>query len=318
MKYPIIVDSGANYHMFEEKGFFTTLVPTQGTVILGDGTTTLAIQGIGQVKCTIGDHTLIINDVRYVPSLAESIYSLFLHIKQQNHGVQSSFDEGLHLAFPEFTTKAIVGHNDLYLDAHPHPENRSGVDFPKSASTMIYPSVVITILTTPDVVPTEDNNLLKSLRQYYSDVKTKRQFNLNVPAGFRPSSTHQKDFNIFAPPCKARSAEALPLSDLLDTSTNVNSTSTIDTLSSIDESQPSPSTTSYSIAPVPILRCVDKPATSLPSRLTFTEDFLHASVSFRRIDMIKSHLATLYQNTITLDSSPPDAVLYLGDLSNLR
>jgi len=162
MKYPIIVDSGANYHMFEEKEFFTTLVPTQGTVILGDGTTTLAIQGIGQVKCTIGDHTLIINDVRYVPSLAESIYSLFLHIKQQNHGVQSSFDEGLHLAFPEFTTKAIVGHNDLYLDAHPHPENRSGVDFPKSVLTNDL-SICRhhTILTTNNVVPTKDNNLFE-------------------------------------------------------------------------------------------------------------------------------------------------------------
>jgi hypothetical protein len=81
MRYLIIVDSGANYHMFKEKEFFTSLAPTQGRVILGDSKTTLDVHGIGQIKCIIGAHTLIIDNVRYVPDLAESIYSLFLHIK---------------------------------------------------------------------------------------------------------------------------------------------------------------------------------------------------------------------------------------------
>jgi hypothetical protein len=56
----------------------------------------------------------------------------------------------------------------------------------------------------------------------------------------------------------------------------------------------------------------------LPSRLTITEDFIRASVGFRRIDSIKQHLSTLYQDTITIDSMPPDAVMDLGDCATLR
>jgi len=69
---------------------------------------------------------------------------------------------------------------------------------------------------------------------------------------------------------------------------------------------------------VPILRCVDKVSTSLPSRLTFTEDFIRASVGFRRIDSIKQHLKHLYQDTVDLDSMPPDAILDLGECATLK
>jgi hypothetical protein len=62
MKYPIIADSGANFHMFKELEFFTQLTPTQGQVILGDGKTTLLIHGIGTVTCQIGDRILHIED----------------------------------------------------------------------------------------------------------------------------------------------------------------------------------------------------------------------------------------------------------------
>jgi hypothetical protein len=43
MAYPIIADSGANYHMFKEIEFFDSLTPTTGNVILGDGKTSLSI-----------------------------------------------------------------------------------------------------------------------------------------------------------------------------------------------------------------------------------------------------------------------------------
>ncbi len=45
--------------MFKEKECFTSITPTTGRVILGDGTTTLDILGIGTVKCTIGPHTVL-------------------------------------------------------------------------------------------------------------------------------------------------------------------------------------------------------------------------------------------------------------------
>jgi len=80
MKYPIIADSGANFHMFKEREFFDDIKPTTGQVILGDGKTTLPIKGIGTVKLRIADNVLSIDNVRFVPDLSESIYSLFLHI----------------------------------------------------------------------------------------------------------------------------------------------------------------------------------------------------------------------------------------------
>jgi hypothetical protein len=49
MKYPIIADSGANYHMFKEREFFDTLHPASGRVLLGDGKTARPIKGIGTV-----------------------------------------------------------------------------------------------------------------------------------------------------------------------------------------------------------------------------------------------------------------------------
>jgi hypothetical protein len=92
MKYPIIADSGANFHMFKEKIFFETLLPASGMVLLRDGQTSLPIKGIGTVKCILGDNILTNQGVQYIPDLAESIYSLLLHIKHPGHGLSSSFE----------------------------------------------------------------------------------------------------------------------------------------------------------------------------------------------------------------------------------
>jgi hypothetical protein len=42
MQFPIIAESGANFHMFKERAFFETLLPASGQVILGDGKTSLS------------------------------------------------------------------------------------------------------------------------------------------------------------------------------------------------------------------------------------------------------------------------------------
>jgi hypothetical protein len=77
--------------------------------------------------------------------------------------------------------------------------------------------------------------------------------------------------------------------------------------------EPQKSSSSY----IPILRCVDKPSSSLPFRLLFTEDSIRASVGFCRIDTIKKHFKTFYQDTVVLDKLPPDAVLDMGDFANI-
>jgi len=86
--HPVIADSGANYHMFREREFFHVLTPARGSVILGDGKTTVKIEGVGTVRCKIGPNMLDIPNVRFVPGLSESIYSLHQHIKTPNHGLE--------------------------------------------------------------------------------------------------------------------------------------------------------------------------------------------------------------------------------------
>jgi len=49
----------------------------------------------------------------------------------------------------------------------------------------------------------------------------------------------------------------------------------------------------------------------------FTEDIIHASIGFRKIETIKKHLSTLYQPTIILDNSPANAILDAGDIATL-
>lgn len=104
-EYPIIADSGANFHMFKEQEFFTQLTPAQGSVLLGDGKTSLPIHGIGTVTCKIGNNILQIESVRYVPDLGESIYSLFCHIQSPQHSLQSSLSKVFTLFFLIFSQK---------------------------------------------------------------------------------------------------------------------------------------------------------------------------------------------------------------------
>jgi hypothetical protein len=115
MPYLVIADSGANYHMFKDKAFFHSLSPATGSVILGDGKTTLSIKGVGTIRCYTDSNMVDIPNVIYVPDLSESFYSLHLHIKTLKHGLESSFEHGLFIRFPNFQTKAIIGQDDIYI-----------------------------------------------------------------------------------------------------------------------------------------------------------------------------------------------------------
>jgi len=102
----------------------------------------LAIKGIGQIKCIIGNNTLIIDNIWYY-----------------------------------FTTKTIVGHDDIYLDTLPHPDNHTTDDstfFMVTTSNVTEPRTCHhTTIQDNTMETTKNNNLLKSLRQYYSEVKMK-------------------------------------------------------------------------------------------------------------------------------------------------
>jgi hypothetical protein len=99
--------------------------------------------------------------------------------------------------------------------------------------------------------------------------------------------------------------------------------STISEASSCDTTIPKASscdslTKLSSSVKVPLLWCVDKPSTSLPNHITCTEDFLRASVGFKCIDTMKTHLQSLYLDTLSLDSLPADAVLDAGDFATIK
>jgi len=206
--YPVIADIGANCHMFKEREFFSSLIQTTGKVLLGDGKTSLTIQGIGTVTCKLGQHKLVIPNVRYIPELGESIYSLFQHIQSPEHGLHSSFEGGLSIIFPKFSTQAIIGDHDIYLDIVPCSTSLSVSDdiLIQSETTSSVPdNFCRNVIQLQQNLLKETNHidgLLCKLRHYYQDVKTKRQLGLDVPAGFRVASQQEQNRRALVPPCK--------------------------------------------------------------------------------------------------------------------
>jgi hypothetical protein len=321
--FPVIADSGANHHMFKDREYFITLQPSSGDVYLGDGKTALSIQGVGTVQCKIGSNILTLQNVRYIPTLSGSIYSLFQHVQSPGHRLESSYENGLHIIFPSFKTKAIIGRHDIYLDTEPL---LSTTNSESSSSQQEIPLVCRDITDFQQDVKVETDrldNILHDLRRYFMDVKTKRQLGLKVPAGFCRQSQHIIDTRLNTPPRHSdqnsdiiQSFSSLPHDDTsvtsVDTPLHSDCTSTIEHFSS---SKPSTSSTPDFI---PIIRSVDKPSSSLPDNVTMTEDHLRASVGFRRIDVMKKHLKTLYQPTILLDNTPADAILDPGFFASLK
>jgi hypothetical protein len=192
--------------------------------------------------------------------------------------------------FPNFQAKALVGKDDIYIQATLHADNSSDLTYLTLSEDQDFVSLSACCrnILSYNIELSKSPNILQSLRQYFTDIKTKRQLNLNVPAGFRLASDLQKQFRSFTPPRKARSGDhgtsSQANSSILSSSSLVESVADVSHLAT-DQTSP---------ANVPILRCVDKPSSSLPSRITLTEDLIHASVGFRRIDSLKQHLSSLY------------------------
>jgi hypothetical protein len=161
------------------------------------------------------------------------------------------------------------------------------------------------------------DNLLSSLRDYYGAVKTKRQLQLEVPAGFRWMSHHTKDLLSHLRSQHAELDSSFASSDPPQELTTLMSKSDMSSNMDLPMEQPttqSPSPTAY----VPIIRSVDKPSSTLPHNITVSEDFMRASMGFHRLDTVKKYLKDLYCNTIHLDSPPADAILDLGDVATLH
>ena len=94
---------------------------------------------------------------------------------------------------PEFQSRAIIGDSDIYLDTKPvvhansyskfseFTSNSSTID-PQKSNTVCHHMVQVQ----PKIATSEHDvdNILSSLRRYYSEIKTKRQLSLDLQAGF--------------------------------------------------------------------------------------------------------------------------------------
>jgi hypothetical protein len=134
---------------------------------------------------------------------------------------------------------------------------------------------------------------------------------MEIPAGFRQQNTLQRQIRDL----QLSNDSSSSLVNLLPQESVSMSVEDLSLLETVDEPTSLPNDSSP--VSVPILRRIDKPSSSLPAHVTYTEDFIRASVGFRRKDAMKANLRSLYQDTISLDILPPDAILDQGDFANL-
>jgi len=93
------------------------------------------------------------------------------------------FDDGLHIHFPTFSTKAILGTDDVYLDgvlatlasnSQPSPMSNLSVEVLKlSDNSQVDCQHITQRDTTVFMKSQKEDNLLCNLRHNYDEVKTK-------------------------------------------------------------------------------------------------------------------------------------------------
>jgi len=250
---------------------------------LGDGKTIIPIQGVGTVQCYINDHLVTLHDVRYVPALGESIYSLFIHIKTAGHGLESSYDDGLFITFPSFKTKAIIGATDIYLDIKPITSDQQSCD---SVTSNLSNDILLSSADLPPYLNVHHENLaqdklLPELRCYYHTIKTKRQLKVDVPASFCQLTSAQRLITPKTPPRKSsKDQELSSLTLSLSLASSVTSDENT-VIKSYLTPQESTLTSTLHHTHSPIVRSVDKASSSLPSTVAMSEDYLKSCVGFR-------------------------------------
>jgi hypothetical protein len=154
---------------------------------------------------------------------------------------------------------------------------------------------------------------------------------MDVPAGFRRENSQQQNFRLFNPlkisttiddPSLNKVNHPTQVLELIsDHKLNQLSSESLQTQQQDSEtSTTNPISTTHTSTSlgIPLVRSVDKVSSSLPKHISMTEEFLRTCVGFRRIDTLKQHLQSLYQPTISLDKTTPDAVLDVGYFATLR
>ena len=190
---------------------------------------------------------------------------------------------GLFIKFPQFCTQANIGDDDIYLDMAPADlsnMDNSSFDTTAKVDTSDFCRHITQLNSDIQKETIHLDNTLKDLRQYYASVKTKCQLGFDVPAGCRQDNDLQRQFRSHTPPRRSSLEESQSTSTdkvHLDTSLDsislplqLGSSITSELLPIIDHdstvSLPEP-------LPIPLVRSVDKPSTSLPKHMSMSEVF---------------------------------------------
>jgi len=123
-KQPIkfIVDSAAFPHMMNQSDMFTSLLPWEGQathVTLADGTSHAKIEGHGSIDIKIGSHSTTIDNVLYVPTLSDPLFSAKQHASTPGNYVHIQ-DNIATLAFNSFIVDLPIT-SEIYLPVEKAP-----------------------------------------------------------------------------------------------------------------------------------------------------------------------------------------------------
>lgn len=225
--------------------------------------------------------------------------------------------------FPNSTIKALIGKNDIYLDFLPVCDASVSE---LSTDSSIRPSFSEKCHHVTEFQQCLDNELsyidtiLHQLREYYDTVKTKRQLGLEAPAGFRRETNQKQNSHYATPPRRSTLLSPESNTSSINPSTDLPFQSTVNTPVHSNCASHAESSTPLSSPPrhISLVRSVNKVSSSLPNVITMSEDFICGCMGYHQIDTLKQHLPNLYETTIKLDSTSPDAILDQGNFATMK
>ena len=114
-----IVDSAAYPHMMNDKDMFSSLKPWNNTithVTLADGVSQAKIEGVGTIHIRTGKHTTQLQNVLFVPSLSDPLFSAKHHVSTPGNYIHIE-NENATIAFENFIIDIPI-QNEIYLTVH--------------------------------------------------------------------------------------------------------------------------------------------------------------------------------------------------------
>ena len=114
-EYPVIIDSGATHHMWNDSTAFISYAPTNNSYVSLANDYKIPMKGIGSIQLNINGYILQIHNVFYVPALQYCLYSVKQH-RRYNQCSCIFNNDAATLSFPKFTVN-INDEHDMFIYA---------------------------------------------------------------------------------------------------------------------------------------------------------------------------------------------------------